>query len=286
MSQPPEEFARILESWRPAPETVSDNLGRFPAAALAALLGSPEPGPEFALPPLWSEVYLRSPRRIGDLGPDGHPANDHLVPPLAQRRRMFGGGRIEASEPLRVGEQATRRTSISDVRLREGRSGWLLLVTEQHDYLVGDVVRVREQRDIVYRRPEDVAQHRDAPAAPAAEPVDGVPAYRLEPDERLLFCFSALTFNPHRIHYDHRYAVEVEGHRDLLVHGPLSAIGAVEAGMRASGDQPREVEYRLRHPAYPGTPIEFHLTQEDPAGTRVLGVQEGTAIVEAELRWS
>jgi 3-methylfumaryl-CoA hydratase len=284
VSQPPDEFARILESWRPAPETVTDDLGRFPATALAALLGSPKPGADFALPPLWSEVYLRSPRRVGDLGPDGHPAGDHLVPPLEQRRRMFGGGRIETGQPLRLGERATRRTSIGDVRLRQGRSGWLLLVTEEHEYLVDDVVRVREVRDIVYRRPQDVAHRPDPSVAAPADPVGSAPAYRLEPDERLLFCFSALTYNAHRIHYDLRYAVEVEGHRDLLVHGPLSVIGAVEAGIRSTGRQPRAVDYRLRHPAFRGSPRDLHAA-DGGGGSLVLGGPGGRGGGEAGLSW-
>ncbi|MGN6576468.1 MAG: FAS1-like dehydratase domain-containing protein [Nocardioides sp.] len=285
MSQPPEEFSRVLASWRPAPETVTDDLVRFPAAALAALLGSPEPGADFALPPLWSEVYLRSARPVSALGPDGHPANDRLVPPLTERRRMFGGGRIQTAEPLRVGERATRRTSITDVRLREGRSGWLLLVTEMHEYLVGDVVRVHEERDVVYRRAEDVAQRPRPTSASALEPPTGTPAYRLEPDERLLFCFSALTYNAHRIHYDRRYAVDVEGHRDLLVHGPLTVIGAVEAVIRATGGRPRDLDYRLLFPAFPGSPIDFHVGQgADEA--RVLGTQNGVVVVEARMTWA
>jgi 3-methylfumaryl-CoA hydratase len=285
VSQPPEEFSRVLTSWRPAPETVADDLGRFPAAALAALLGSAEPGPDFALPPLWSEVYLRTARPVSDLGPDGHPANDRLVPPLEERRRMFGGGRIETAEPLRVGERATRRTSISDVRLREGRSGWLLLVTEKHEYLVGDVVRVREERDIVYRRPQDVSRRPRPTSAPSVDAELGSPVYRLDPDERLLFCFSALTYNAHRIHYDRRYAVDVEGHRDLLVHGPLTVIGAVEAGSRSTGARPRDVDYRLLSPAFPGSPIEFHVAEEAD-GTRVLGTQGGVVVVEASMTWT
>ena len=284
MSGVPADFARILEDWQPRPQSVHGDLGVFPAQALAALLGGtlPEEGAE--LPPLWSEVYLRQPRAMADLGPDGHPCSDALVPPLTERRRMFGGGRVIVTEPLRVGERATRRSSVKDVRTREGRSGWLLLVTEVHDHLVGDQLRVSEQRDIVYRLPGDVAA---APRTPApADAEGGRVVYRLQPDERMLFSFSALTYNAHRIHYDHRYAVEVEGHRDLLVHGPLLGIGAIEAAIRVAGGQPATVVYRLLHPCFPTSPVEFALMPSEGDRTRVLGVQDGLGIVEASVTWS
>lgn len=283
MSGVPPEFAPILDDWQPEPETVHGDLGLFPAQGLAALLGSDLPEEGAALAPLWSEVYLRQPRAMADLGPDGHPRSDALVPPLAERRRMFGGGRVTVEEPLRIGERSTRRSSVKDVRTREGRSGWLLLATEVHDYLVADHLRVHEERDIVYRLPADVAA---APRTPAPADVEGGRVvYRLEPDERMLFCFSALTYNAHRIHYDHRYAVEVEGHRDLLVHGPLLAIGAVEAATRSTGGSPATVTYRLLHPSFPSSPVEFWLMPAEQDTTRVVGVQDGIATVEASLTW-
>lgn len=284
MSEVPAQFQAVIDDWRPGPETVHGELGLFPAQALAALLDSPLPAAGSALAPLWSEVYLRPPRTMDELGPDGHPRADTLVPPLAQRRRMFGGGRVTVTGPLRIGEQATRRSSVKDVRVREGRSGWLLLATEVHEYLVDERARVTEERDIVYRLPSDVA------AAPRTPPPAGLEGgqvvYRLEPDERMLFCFSALTYNAHRIHYDHRYAVEVEGHRDLLVHGPLLAIGAIEAAIRVTGGQPATVAYRLLHPCFPTSPVEFALMPAEGDSTRALGVQDGVAIVEASLTWS
>lgn len=284
MSGVPAEFQSVLDDWRPGPETVHGDLGLFPAQALAALLGGPVPAPGSVLAPLWSEVYLRQPRTMAELGPDGHPRSDALVPPLAQRRRMFGGGRITVTEPLRIGEEAIRRSSVKDVRVREGRSGWLLLATEVHEYLVGKRLRVTEERDIVYRLPSDVAAE---PRTPPPADLEGCElVYRLEPDERMLFCFSALTYNAHRIHYDHRYAAEVEGHRDLLVHGPLLAIGAIEAAIRVTGGQPATVRYRLLHPCFPSSPVDFALMPPDQDTTRVVGVQDGVAIVEAGLTWS
>ena len=284
MSEVPPQFQAVLDDWQPGVETVHGELGLFPAQALAALLDSPLPEAGSALTPLWSEVYLRQPRTMDEFGPDGHPRSEVLVPPLAQRRRMFGGGRVTVTEPLRIGEQATRRSSVKDVRVREGRSGWLLLATEVHQYLVDERPRVAEERDIVYRLPTDVAA---APRAPTLADLEGGQVvYRLEPDERMLFCFSALTYNAHRIHYDHRYAVDIEGHRDLLVHGPLLAIGAIEAAIRVTSGEPATVTYRLLHPCFPTSPVEFALMPPAGGSTRVLGVQDGVAIVEASLTWS
>lgn len=284
MSGVPPQFQAVLDDWQPGVETVHGELGLFPAQALAALLNSPLPEAGSALTPLWSEVYLRQPRPMDELGPDGHPRSDVLVPPLAQRRRMFGGGRVTVTEPLRIGEQATRRSSVKDVRVREGRSGWLLLATEVHEYLVGERPRVAEERDIVYRLPTDVAA---APRAPTLADLEGGQVvYRLEPDERMLFCFSALTYNAHRIHYDRRYAVDIEGHRDLLVHGPLLAIGAIEAALRVTSGEPDTVTYRLLHPCFLTSPVEFALMPPAGGSTRVLGVQDGVAIMEASLTWS
>ncbi|HET8716926.1 MAG TPA: hypothetical protein VFM50_04175 [Nocardioidaceae bacterium] len=288
MSQPPAEFDEVRRSWSPTGEQVTGRLDPWPAQALAALLGTTLPG-DGTLPPLWSEAYLRSARPVSALGEDGHPADGALVPPLPHRRRMFGGGRIVVTAPLRLGETATRTSSVRDVRLRQGRSGWLLLLTELHELRVGDDVRVREERDIVYRRPEDVAR----PAASGGTPAScgaGVPDddadFVLHPDERQLFCFSALTYNAHRIHYDRDYTRQVEGHRDLLVHGPLLVIGAIEAARRIRPEASApitSVDYRLVAPSHPGSPVVFSTAPGNDRTARVVGTQDGVATVEARV---
>lgn len=287
MSQPPAEFDEALRAWSPAGEQVTGRLDPWPAQALAALLDTTLPG-DGTLPPLWTEAYLRAARPVSALGDDGHPVDGALVPPLPRRRRMFGGGRIVVTAPLRLGETVTRTSSVSNVRVRQGRSGWLLLLTELHELRVGDDVRVREERDIVYRRPEDVA--RSAAAAAPAPSAAGVPEehadYVLHPDERLLFCFSALTYNAHRIHYDRDYTRRVEGHRDLLVHGPLLVIGALEAARRVrpeTGAPVTSVDYRLVAPSHPGRPVIFSADPADGQATRVVGTQDGVATVEARV---
>ncbi len=277
MSDEPVEFAEVLDGWAPAPEVVHGALDPWPATALATLLGGRAPGPGEPLPPLWHEVYLRAAHPVSGLADDGHP-RDGLVPPLRDRRRMFGGGRITVHRPLLVGEPATRTSTVAGVRARRGRSGWLLLVAEQHEVSVDGAVRVREERDIVYRRAADVGRTAAAGAPASTDP----PSYTIEPDERLLFCVSALTYNAHRIHYDREFTVGVEGHPDLLVHGPLLALGAVETVRR---QDPREIagmQYRLVSPAYLGRgTIGFACTRDDSGSLRVVGSQDAVPKVEA-----
>jgi 3-methylfumaryl-CoA hydratase len=285
----PREFADVVSGWRPAPQVVHGELSPWPAQALAALLGALPPGPRDPLPPLWHEVYLHQPYAVTDLGPEGHLAEGGLLPPLAERRRMFGGGRITVEQPLRVGEVATRTSTVIRPRVREGRSGWLLLLTELHEITVGGAPRVTDERDIVYRVPADVSRAAVPPPAatgPAApQPAPPAPAFGLDVDERVLFMFSALTYNAHRIHYDRRYTVDVEGHRDLLVHGPLLAIGAVEAARRTGTGDISAFSYRLVSPSYPGTPISFGVERADPRQATVTGTQDGVVRVEARVTW-
>jgi len=209
-----------------------------PAQALAALLDRPLPVLDRSpgLPLLWHWVYLLDRPGTADLGPDGHRARGGVpVPPAPGLRRMFAGGRVERQAPLLGGQPASRSTSVIAHADKVGRSGPLTFVTVRHVIRqLGEVVLVDEQ-DLVYRRPTAAI-----PAGPAAaNPVDPV----------LLFRFSALTYNGHRIHYDRDYARDVEGYPGLVVHGPLQALLMAEA-LRERGPVPARVrfEYRLVAP--------------------------------------
>lgn len=278
MSVAPQEMQWILDGWHPEPEVVEGELCSWPADALTALLGGRGLGPGGALPPLWNELYLHRVYGVPELGEEGHPVDGSLVPPLLDRRRIFGGGRITVDQPLRLGETARRTSSIEGARAREGRSGWMLLLTEQHVYSVDGVQRIRDERDIIYRLPADASRAGAPPEIP--DLTTGRPVLRLDVDERMLFLFSALTYNAHRIHYDRRYTVEVEGHLDLLVHGPLLAIGAIEAARRERGSEISAVTYRLVAPSYPTSPVEFSV-RDEASGLAVRGVQDGSVKIEA-----
>ncbi len=196
-------------------------------AALAATLDIeiPWPQPGDALPPLWHWLYFLPFPRQSELGPDGHAKRGGFLPPVELPRRMWAGGRVEFHRPLRVGDTVTRTSRIVDVTFKQGRSGALIFVLVRHEIVNVGGVALTEEHDIVYRdhrREKEVVQGEPSPSpqlAPEAATWERV----VHPDDVLLFRYSALTFNGHRIHYDRRYATEVEGYPGLVVHGPLLA---------------------------------------------------------------
>jgi 3-methylfumaryl-CoA hydratase len=217
-----------------------------PAEALAGMLDIDLPSPGDGLPALWHWVYLLERRRQRDLGPDGHPTSGIPAPPGPGRLRMFAGGRVLLHEPLRFGEPATRTTRVVRTAEKEGRSGLLTFVTVRSEIEQGGRPAVVDEQDIVYRAPGSTLPDRPGPpAAPAAD--DGL---ALDVDSVLLFRFSALTYNAHRIHYDTAYAAQ-EGYPGLVVHGPLQALMMGEL-IRRSGVSliGQEFAYRLVAPMY------------------------------------
>jgi len=224
-----------------------------PAYALGGLLGVPVPDLDqgAGLPPLWHWAYLLDRPAQADLGRDGHPVRGTLpAPPGPGRRRMWAGGRVRTSGPLRCGIPATKRTTLLAVTEKDGRSGRLTFVTVGHQIRQDAAVVVDEEQDIVYR---DAAGAAGASLSPApAMPV--VPAgegeRELEVSPTLLFRFSALTYNAHRIHYDRDYCRDVEGYPGLLTHGPLQALAMAEAARAAGRTGNVSFAYRLVSPLF------------------------------------
>jgi 3-methylfumaryl-CoA hydratase len=227
-----------------------------PARALAGLLGVPAPGLD--LPPLWHWVYLLDRPAQADLGPDGHPVRGMLVPPGPGRRRMWAGGRVRVDGSVHIGLEATRRSAVTATVQKDGRSGPLTIVTVTHEISQYGRTVVREEQDIVYRGPSGALSTPDAPEVPAA-----FGEWEIETSPTLLFRFSALTYNGHRIHYDRDYA-RSEGYPGLVVHGPLQAL-AMASALRPRG--PGTFSYRLRAPL-----LDFQ-------GMRVSASPDGTAAV-------
>lgn len=216
-----------LRSWIGRTDARADQVTPAPIAALAATLDRDEPFPEAGdpLPPLWHWLYFLPIHRASDIGSDGHAERGGFLPPVQLPRRMFAGARFWFNRPIRVGETVTRRSRIADVSCKEGRSGPLVFVVARHEISGRDGVAVVEEQDIVYRSgPVPGA----SPPPPEAAPNDAVWRREVRPDAVLLFRYSALTFNGHRIHYDRRYATEVEGYPGLVVHGPLIATMLLE----------------------------------------------------------
>jgi len=208
-----------LKSWIGREERAHETLTPGLVARFGATFDQPvdtEPGA--AAPGLihWCLCQPAAPQTA--LGPDGHPARGGFLPPVPLPRRMWAGGAVTLESPLPVGAIVGRRSTVTDVALKTGRSGPLCFVTVVHEFSADGAVRVRERQDIVYREAPTAATA--IAGSEAASPPGGT-ALTLSPT--LLFRYSALTFNGHRIHYDRDYAQTVEGYAGLVVHGPLLA---------------------------------------------------------------
>jgi 3-methylfumaryl-CoA hydratase len=189
------------------------------------------------------------------LGPDGHPARGGFLPPIPLPRRMWAGSRVAFLAPLRIGDEVERASSIKSVEAKSGRSGRLVFVTVEHVYRIAAGDAVREEQDLVFREP--VAAETPRPSEGSITDVPPPDKTRsVEPSPVLLFRFSALTFNGHRIHYDRRYATEVEFYPGLVVHGPLQAALLLDlaASMR-DGAAPRRFEFRAARPLFDDQPF-------------------------------
>ena len=211
-----------LAQWIGREETARDLVTAAPLAGLAATLDRDDPPPAAgdALPPLAHWLYFLPRHRQSELGPDGHARRGGFLPPVPLPRRMWAGGRFEFRQPLRVGDEIVRRSRIVDVRHKRGRSGDLVFVLVRHEVSRDGRVALTEEHDIVYR---DATRADTAVPAGTRAPHPATWQRDVTPDDVLLFRYSALTFNGHRIHYDRRYATTIEGYPGLVVHGPLQA---------------------------------------------------------------
>lgn len=215
-----------LQSWQGRSETLQDRITAAPVAALSATLDrqDPEPGEGTALPLLWHWLYFLPHARQSELGPDGHARRGGFLPPVPLPRRMWAGGRLrwQPGNPLQVGQAVERRSTIRSVSHKSGRSGELLFVLVEHAFSNAQGLALTEEHDIVYRA---AARPADPVPVPQLPPLAGQQVWSrtIVPDDVLLFRYSALTFNGHRIHYDRRYVTETEGYPGLIVHGPLIA---------------------------------------------------------------
>ncbi len=211
---------------------------------------------------------------MSELGPDGHPTRGGFLPPVPLPRRMWAGGQLEFLEPLRVGDEPRRSSRISDITMKSGSTGQLCFVSVEHLVTTSRGLAIRERQDIVYR---------DMGGAPAAGTVKAPPppvAQHREThvsDPVLLFRYSALTFNGHRIHYDRDYVTKVEGYPGLIFHGPLQAAFIVELAAKLHGGvPPKKFVYRGVQPLFEGS--EFSIN----ANTTADGMELWTANAEGQ----
>ena len=211
-----------LKQWVGKTETLDDQVTLAPLKALAATLdrNDPPPQPGDAVAPCWQWLYFLPLQPMSGVGPDGHPKRGGFLPPVPLPRRMWAGSRLQFNHALQAGAAITRTSQIADVSLKQGRAGPLVFVRVHHETSDARGVAIVEDQDIVYR---DMPQAGEP--APQAQPArtDEQFSRRITPDPVLLFRYSALTFNGHRIHYDRPYAMGEEGYPGLVVHGPLIA---------------------------------------------------------------
>ena len=211
-----------LRQWIGRTETRHDQVSAAPVAAMSATLDRDDAQPDTGtvLPPLWHWLYFTPNARHSEIGPDGHAKRGGFLPPVPLPRRMWAGGRLSFSHDLCVGDEIQRTSRVLDVTSKQGHSGAMVFVSVQHEISNAQGAAITEEHDVVYRE-------EPRPGAPASEPrtarTDESFSRAIAPDPVLLFRYSALTFNGHRIHYDRSYVTDVEGYPGLIVHGPLIA---------------------------------------------------------------
>ncbi|MEJ5975063.1 MaoC family dehydratase N-terminal domain-containing protein [Novosphingobium sp. PS1R-30] len=241
-----------FDSWIGKSQSVVDVLEPARSNALSVALGGDgalKAGEELPLLHHW--LYFWDVKPPQGLGNDGHPAKGGFLPPVALPRRMWAGGRLTFLKPLHVGDTVTKTSTILSVTEKTGRSGTLVFVTVQHEFDAGDGVAIREEQDLVYREPAAGSL-----PAPVAGPAPAAAwAETLDPNSVLLFRYSALTMNGHRIHYDRPYAIEEEAYPALVVHGPLQATLLIDLAARKLSAPITGFDFRGEKPAFDGAPL-------------------------------
>lgn len=247
-----------FSDWIGKTHCVESDLSPWPAQAVAAMMDRDESALRAgsALPPLWQWFYFLATEQQARLGIDGHPERGGFMPPIELPRRMFAGARMHFHHPLVIGRRAKRTATIRSVETKSGRSGRLAFVKVGYVFEQDGALCIEEEQDIVYREPGAPVP---APAVhPPAAPEPGTWHRSIVPDPRLLFRFSALTFNAHRIHYDRPYAREEEGYPGLVVHGPLVAVLLADLVRRNDSRAVESFAFRGRAPLFDLAPFSLH----------------------------
>ncbi|MBU4530323.1 MAG: MaoC family dehydratase N-terminal domain-containing protein [Hoeflea sp.] len=265
-----------------AVQVLEDRADLQRARLLQSILPVPRPledGSELPFLSHWCQFHQAV--ALADVGPDGHPKVGDFIPDTGLPRRMWAGSRVEFLAPLHAGAALRKVSSVKAITPKEGRSGKLCFVTVSHEINADGVLCIREEQDLVYR---------EAARGPAAGKPEWMEAPQgaqfsetVRPDPVMLFRYSALTFNSHRIHYDRNHSVETEGHGGLVVHGPLIATLLVDLlGRNASWHPLRSFCFKAVSPLYDTSPFEISGRMEDDGA--ILWAHSGTGGLAMEAR--
>jgi 3-methylfumaryl-CoA hydratase len=261
-------------------DVVTAQLVKGLRATLFMEIGAPKPGDAAPFTAHWCLAQPVYP--MSELGPDGHPTRGGFLPPVPLPRRMWAGGELEFFEPLRVGDEMTRTSRISDVTMKTGSTGALCFVSVEHLITTPRGIAIRERQDIVYRDMSPSA----APAKPAAAPPSAQHRESHMADPVLLFRYSALTFNGHRIHYDRDYVTKVEGYPGLIFHGPMQAAFIVELAAKLHGGKaPKKFSYRGVQPLFEGGEFSVNANKTDNGMELWTANSAGQPTMKANASW-
>lgn len=278
-----------FERWKGREETARSHTAVAPIEALLATLdhdiAAPRPGD--ALPPLGHWLFFWPAVRQSGLGEDGHPARGGFLPPVPLPRRMWAAGRVRFHRDLPLGVDVARRSSIRDIAVKSGRMGELVFVTVDHEIRAetDQAIAIEEEQTIVYRQAPAPGAQAPAKAAPA----DAAFEHSVIPDPVMLFRYSALTFNSHRIHYDLPYVTGEEGYPGLIVHGPLTATLLIDLFCREHpGAKIAEFSFRAMSPAFANNRLTLAGKPAEEPGNFSLWAKndDGHLIMQADLRLS
>lgn len=273
-----------MNEWIGREEVVVDRLSADLVRKYHATVDFPgdPPGEGEAAPQLIHFCLAQPAAPTAGLGPDGHPARGGFLPPVPLPRRMWAGGEISFLRELRVGQEICRVSRIENVQLKEGRTGALCFVTIRHLLVADNAPAIEERQDVVYRG-------LDAPGAGGkalAPAPKGAHRRTTRAEAPLLFRYSALTFNGHRIHYDRRYVTQIEGYPGLIVHGPLQAALLCNYALELRGERPTRFRFRGLSPLFDDDIFTLHASPLEDGFKLWTATENGPVAMEAEAFWN
>jgi len=267
----------------------TDVVTEVPANLLRLAFGRTEPelGPGDALPPGWHILYFLPRLGPADLRPDGTASEAGIIPPMPLPRRMFAGERFRFHRPIRIGDAVRRETELADITLKHGGTGTLVFATTLSRIFTPDGLALEEERRTVFREEVQAGARNEAPRREQV-PAETAWRRRITPDPILLFRFSALTFNSHRIHYDYRWAAQVEGYPGLVVHGPLTSTLLIDFARDSQpGRAMTSYTTQARAPLFDTAPFELRgrPTADGRAAELWAVTPEGTVAMSAQVEF-